>query len=62
MPNTFTLTIELGDDAMQNNFDVSEALRETAEHVELSAHPDLYRDSGIIKDVNGNTVGRWEFA
>ena len=52
--NTFTLTITLGNDAMQDKYDVARALESLAG--ELG-----YRDSGSVVDDNGNTVGTWSF-
>lgn len=52
---TFTLTIKLGNDAMQSANDVSHALYETAEKID--ARDDM-RD-GRIYDANGNKVGEW---
>ncbi len=50
----FTLTIILGNDAMQDKYDVARALEYLAG--ELG-----YRDSGRVVDDNGNTVGTWSF-
>lgn len=50
----FKLEIEIGNDAMQTTDDVADALRDVL----------LVLDNGgtygIIRDLNGNTVGRWE--
>lgn len=54
MAKKFVLTITLGNDAMQNEWDVHEAL----EDVGLAVH---YSDKGTIMDGNGNAVGHWEF-
>lgn len=54
--NTFTVRIELGNDAMQTRFDVVEALTIVAQNVHLSRE-----DSGSIRDGYGNTVGQWQF-
>lgn len=54
----FTVTIELGDDAMQDGQDVARALKEVARKVR-----DLrfsHADGGGIMDLNGNSVGKWE--
>jgi hypothetical protein len=56
MPERFTLTVELGNAAMSTPEDVADALREVADALEAGA------SSGIVRDVNGNTVGRWELA
>lgn len=54
---TFTLTIELGNDAMQDGRDVAEVLTEIARKVGYV----IEATSGRIFDANGNTVGGWEF-
>lgn len=62
----FTLTIELGNDAMKNGDDLCKALRDVGQRIAVV----LYRDVEIslataapltrpIKDENGNTVGKW---
>lgn len=56
MPDTFTLNIDLGNDAMQTAEDIDEALRSIAAKVLRG------KLSGSIVDANGNTVGRWEFS
>lgn len=54
----FTLTIELGNDAMQDGRDVMKALAQVAAKI---AHNTMKLvDSGKIRDINGNTVGQWE--
>jgi hypothetical protein len=57
-----TLSITFGpdeNDAMQDSCDLSNALRRTA--VKVSERHELeVGDSGIIQDINGNTVGTWE--
>jgi len=52
--NKFILTISLSNDAMQTPEDVAEALRVAASRIESYALP-------LIFDLNGNTVGSWEF-
>lgn len=52
---SFTLTITLGNDAMQSAQDVAHALFEAAEKID--ARDDM-RD-GKIFDANGNKVGEW---
>lgn len=54
----FALEIELGNDAMQDRFDVAGAL-ERVSHT-LAASP-LPVDTQGIRDLNGATVGRWRF-
>ena len=50
----FTLSIELGNVAMATTEMVADALRATADRVTA-------QDAGIIRDINGNTVGEWAF-
>lgn len=57
MEDTFVLKIQLGDDAMQTPSDVADALRATAEAIEMSG---LERRYGRVVDINGNSVGEWE--
>jgi hypothetical protein len=52
----FKLRIELGNEAMQTPEDVVRALRDVAERLE--GYSDFH--SIIIRDVNGNTVGKAE--
>jgi hypothetical protein len=54
----FSLTIELGNDAMQNASDVARALRKLAGKIDLREFDKI--DGGKIMDVNGNSVGEWE--
>ena len=58
----FTLTINLGNEAMCTVEDVAEALEQTA--INATRHVASDRtftagDSGLIRDANGNTVGAW---
>jgi hypothetical protein len=53
--DSFSLRIDLGNDAMQENEDVADALAGVATDVGAG------QMEGIIRDVNGNTVGRWQF-
>jgi hypothetical protein len=59
----FQLTITLGNDAMQSPKDIANALREAAYRVTkddpFSTDPIEEGESGLIKDENGNTVGKW---
>jgi len=68
----FTLRISMGNDAMQSVQDVADALQGVAEYIlsrdSIYPYPHtpiaeyLYRESSHrIKDLNGNTVGSWEF-
>jgi hypothetical protein len=62
---TFTLKIELGNDAMQTYDDIAAALRKVAARLNsggntvIDEDADLAITGGRIKDVNGNTVGEW---
>ena len=57
-PDKIKLEIELGNDAMLTGRDVARALRELAKRL---ADSDLEEETGgCIKDLNGNTVGKWE--
>lgn len=54
MRNTFTLTIKLGNDAMQTPQDVGNALDYVATRLKAGI------EDGTIKDSNGNNVGSFE--
>lgn len=56
---TFTLTIELGNDAMQTTDDIATALEAVAVQLQRSGaiNPEYQQK---VRDRNGNTVGRWE--
>lgn len=56
---TFTLTIELGNDAMQDYGDIASALRTLARRISNNGEAVLV-DGGKIMDANGNSVGSWE--
>jgi len=67
----FKLEIELGNDAMQDQHDVAQALNDVEERLRklVSGHFGPYglalMDTlleGKIMDRNGNAVGRWEVA
>lgn len=55
MPDTFRLEINLGNEAMQGDGDVANALCEAARSIAVGGN------QSIIRDANGNTVGRWYF-
>jgi len=57
---TFTVEIALGNDAMQAMYDVQQALNENLLGNRGMWSPLEAGEHGAIKDVNGNTVGRWE--
>jgi hypothetical protein len=50
----FYVLINLGNEAMQTEEDVSEALNQIRKKI-------LTSNEGIILDSNGNNVGRWWF-
>lgn len=52
----FTLTIELGNDAMQTGRDIAQALEELSQRLLTYTGP----GDGVIIDENGNTIGKWE--
>jgi hypothetical protein len=54
----FTLKIELGNDAMRTPADVADALMDL---VAILRFAGPYRDSGGVRDRNGNGVGKWEY-
>ena len=56
MNGKFILTIELGNDAMKSRKHVANALREVAKTILENKDPEKK-----IRDLNGNTVGKWEF-
>ena len=54
--NNFHISIALCNDAMQDKYDLALVLRDIASQIENDAR------TGRIKDVNGNTVGRFYFS
>lgn len=57
MTGTFTLTLNLGNEAMQSEQAIAAILREVADKVDQ-----LNLDErGTIYDNNGNSCGGWEF-
>jgi hypothetical protein len=52
-PKAFTLTIDLGNDAMQREEDIARALRRIADRIDGGA------TDGAVMDDNGNKVGSW---
>lgn len=56
----FTLTIELGNDAMQTRADIESALRKLGQDCRYMSDPPEDGDEGRIMDDNGNSVGKWE--
>jgi hypothetical protein len=55
----FTLNIELGNAAMESPQDVAAALRKVADRLERIESVEA---NGRIGDLNGNTVGSWNYA
>jgi hypothetical protein len=54
---TFTLTIKLGNDAMQTEQDISDALQALINEGSIT----IGRGNGRnIRDLNGNAVGSWK--
>lgn len=53
----FTLTVELGNAAMETVNDVADALIATAAKLQETERA----EDGIIRDDNGNTVGGYKF-
>lgn len=53
-PSKFTLTIRLGNEAMQDQTDIGAALRELGHNLHSAIDT-----NGTIRDLNGNTVGEW---
>ena len=57
--SSFTLTIQIGNDQMQTREQVARALRRVSRRmVQL---PDNVQETRTIMDVNGNSVGQWEW-
>lgn len=54
---TFTLTIETGNAAMSSAYSIADALIATASRIVSGS-----TEAAPIRDTNGNTVGKWEFA
>lgn len=55
---TFTLTIEMGNDAMQTYADIAQATRRIFSDF-ANRHDEVEDDAGRIYDANGNKVGTW---
>ena len=56
---TFTLTIEMGNDAMQTYADIAQATRRIFSDF-ARMDEDVEDNAGRIYDANGNKVGTWE--
>lgn len=61
VPLTFTLTITLGNEGMQSDLDIAEALRAVADTLSESDDSPSNPTTGaeVIRDINGNTCGSW---
>lgn len=59
----FTLEIKMDNDAFQDDpmGELSQTIKEVAEILPIS-HENIRSVSGNIKDINGNTVGKWELS
>jgi hypothetical protein len=55
----FVLRIDLGNDTMRKPAHVAQALIELGKRMRAHALPN--DEKGYIHDINGNTVGKWEF-
>jgi hypothetical protein len=63
----FMVSINLGNDAMQDGFDIAAALRKIADQIQSYNTEDLDASASDsanmrIRDFNGNTVGFWKIA
>jgi hypothetical protein len=61
----FTLTIKLGNAAMCDPLDVARALKELAEKIASEVGTEVngsWECAGIIRDLNGNSVGTYSGA
>lgn len=55
------IEIELGNDAMQTAEDVADAVTRSLIRQSASPHGPLNQhEVGTLRDLNGNTVGKWE--
>ena len=55
----FTLTIEMGNDAMQTYADIAQATRRIFADFARREGEDVEEDAGRVYDLNGNKVGTW---
>lgn len=58
--NSFKLSIDLGNDGMRTQHDVAEALIGIAKRMRRS-EADEPHDAGRVYDINGNSVGSWQY-
>jgi len=57
-PTKFSLTIEIGNDMMEEGYDLASALMNVYEVVKDMG--ELKKASGSIFDINGNNCGTWK--
>jgi hypothetical protein len=56
----FTLKINLGNEAMQTGYDIAYAVRDVAFRLQDYGNLESMKScKGLIRDINGNTVGLW---
>lgn len=55
----YTLILNLGNDAMRDQFDIAGALRKVADRMENRPMLETHHKF-TIQDANGNAVGYWE--
>jgi hypothetical protein len=55
---TFTMTIEMGNDAMQTYADIAQATQRIFADF-ARQHDEVEDNAGRIYDANGNKVGQW---
>ena len=55
-----TVTLDLGNEAMQTPTDVVEALERSLKHPGYEHEPLKSGDYGPLTDLNGNAVGFWQ--
>lgn len=55
----FILEIEIGNDAMQTYVNIAEALANVAQKLKYDFMAPVRSDWYTIRDINGNTVGKW---
>jgi hypothetical protein len=56
----FILEIELGNEAMQYTGHIADALRDVVSTLDCDPVAEAIDQTGVIRDINGNTVGKWE--
>lgn len=61
MRGEFTITIRIGNEAMQTDEDVYRALVLLAEKMDLAGDPRVFRQAQSVFDENGQRVGQAKF-